>query len=176
MRNRYDGIVDDWKVELVRRQARRRGFRREDIDDVLQEIVPVLLDFRFDPAQSNGASERAILTKVIAKRLMRLRRGRAVARRHFDRLVETLPRSPDELAADLSHLEHERRYAVSADIRKTVARFTPVERQVCEALGRGEPRFQLARRLAMSRYRLEQIIEQVRERLEAAGWEGRECR
>jgi hypothetical protein len=34
----------------------------------------------------------------------------------------------------------------------------------------------LARRLAMSRYRLEQIIEQVRERLTAAGWEGRECR
>ena len=43
------------------------GFRRQDLDDVQQQVSIALLQFNFDEARSNGASERT--TTTIHKRI-----------------------------------------------------------------------------------------------------------
>ena len=74
--NIYEGVIDDWKVELFRMCAKRLGIRRHDLEDVQQEIVLDVLDFRFDAAKSNGACERTALTSLIDRRLMTMLRGK----------------------------------------------------------------------------------------------------
>lgn len=63
--NSYDGVLDDWKLKLITRRARRMGFRDFELDDAQQQTVLALLHFRFDPARANGACESTAVTAVI---------------------------------------------------------------------------------------------------------------
>jgi hypothetical protein len=51
------------------------GFRRQDLDDVQQQVSIALLQFNFDEARSNGASERTAITAVIDRQLRKIRRS-----------------------------------------------------------------------------------------------------
>ncbi len=73
----YRRLVEQWKVELNERRARKKGFRPDEVDDVLQDVLPVVVAFRFEPERSNGATETTALVAVIDKRLAHIRRGHA---------------------------------------------------------------------------------------------------
>ncbi len=57
-RHAYEGVVDHWKVDLIRTRARRLGVRRHDLEDAQQEIALDVQKFHFKSAKSNGACER----------------------------------------------------------------------------------------------------------------------
>ncbi len=46
---KYDGIIDQWKVDLIIHRAKLLGFRQHEIPDALQEIVLVVIKFEYDP-------------------------------------------------------------------------------------------------------------------------------
>ena len=61
----YDGVWESWKVKLALRRARRMGFRDDELDDVIQDLVTSLMDIKYDVDRANGASEKTMLTSVI---------------------------------------------------------------------------------------------------------------
>ena len=52
-------------AKWISSRARRMGFRGHDIEDVQQQIMLVLMDFRLDAEKANGASSQTAITSVI---------------------------------------------------------------------------------------------------------------
>jgi len=50
----YDGLIEQWKVDLIITRAKLMQIPRHDLPDVLQEIVPDLIEFRYDPNNSKA--------------------------------------------------------------------------------------------------------------------------
>ena len=63
--NRYDGLLEPWKVQLIISRATRLGFRRHDLEDVQQDVALAIIDFRFDPGQN--VAESTVLTALVDK-------------------------------------------------------------------------------------------------------------
>ena len=57
----YKGVVEDWKVELIRARIRACGVGEDEAQDAEQELLLKVRDFRFDLAKSNDAAEWTIL-------------------------------------------------------------------------------------------------------------------
>jgi hypothetical protein len=166
MRNRYGRLIESWKVDLILERARRKGIRRHELDDALQEAVPAVLDFDYDAGHAAGAAERTALTAVIDRRLVDLVRARAAEVRRIERVGKLKGlgdgREPiDESAAGDG--------TVIDDVRAVVAGLPELERAVCEALAAGEPASRLAGRLGLSSYRLGRIVDDIRERFTRRG-------
>lgn len=118
--NCYHGVLEDWKVALIARRARRMGFRDCDLDDAQQQVVLALLDFRFDETKANGASEKTVLTAVIDRQLAMIRRReeradrvkrglagtslppRVMALHGLDAVMQSLPESDRQICLELS--------------------------------------------------------------------------
>jgi len=63
--NRYNGVLEGWKVLLIRARARRLKFRGQDLDEAVQEVALALIDFRFDSAHPSQASEQTASDAVM---------------------------------------------------------------------------------------------------------------
>jgi hypothetical protein len=164
MRNPYGSMIEDWKVEMVAERARRMGFRRDEIDDVLQQIVPVLMRFR--PTGANGAGERTAFGTVIERRLTSLRRGRMYGER---RLREYRGNHVEADFLDLDQMDHERRFGLGEWVRTAVAGLPSVEQAVCGALAAGRSQEAVAAQMGITRYALANMIKEIRGRLAAQG-------
>lgn len=166
--NEYDGLLDEWKVRLIVSRARRLGFRPDQIDDAMQEMVLDLLAFRFDPAKANGASESTALTAVIDKRLRTIRRAWRRYQQHVARLK--VARGVDEARDRWPEPVEDETALLVLDVRAVVAHLSPRQRHLCQALLEGSRR-------AVSRGRrcgwgtVCQEIEGIRRRFTAAGLE-----
>jgi len=169
MRNDYGSLVETWKVDLIVDRARRKGFRRDEIEDVQQEIIPAVLDFEYDSSKANGATEATALTALIDKQLTFLQRGRARRRRHEERYRELRGAVDGRSAPAPVQPDPERQAALAMDVRQAVAKLTPKEQAVCAALSRDQARSRIAEDLGVSRYQLDRIIDGIRERFEAMG-------
>ena len=77
--NTYEEVLDDWKVRLISRRAKQRGFRGQDLDDAIQRCAIAVMGFQFDASRSNGATESTVLTAVVDRQLLALRRRRHAA-------------------------------------------------------------------------------------------------
>jgi DNA-binding NarL/FixJ family response regulator len=86
LRNCYEGVLEAWKVELIRRRARR--FRFRDMEDVEQQVVMALLDDGIDATNGAHDVEVALLTTVIDRLLIGLRRTEARVKRYERQDVE----------------------------------------------------------------------------------------
>jgi len=84
--NPYAGVIEGWKVSLVRQRARLMGFRSHEMDDVLQELALPILRFRYRPERSNGATEKTALCALIDRQLKALVRKQTRYRKHLKRL------------------------------------------------------------------------------------------
>ena len=72
----YEGLIDQWKVDLIVDRAVRMGFRKDELPDVLQEVVLVLLKFKYESMHDSSAQEKTVLTSVIDNQLMNVLRGK----------------------------------------------------------------------------------------------------
>jgi hypothetical protein len=161
----YKGYVKKWKVELIRARVRVFGFPAEETHDLVQELVPKLRRFRFDPRKSNGAKEATVLRKIIDRHLSTRARAGERGKQRIRVYQQT------HLGADLA----DDTTALRLDVRLTVQRLTPAERVVCDALGRGQSLRQAALALGCSDHKVRGIVDRLRgrfERLGLAGWLG----
>ena len=60
------------KLNLIKSRARLQGFRRHSLEDAVQEVALVVLEFEYDAEKSNGATETTALVTVIDRRLKRV--------------------------------------------------------------------------------------------------------
>src|SRR5690606_35105821 len=125
--NDYGDVIEKWKVDLILARAKRVGFRRHDLEDAQQQIVPVVLRFAFEPERSNGASEATALVALIDHQLITMRR----ARDRYARRVSPLEESSrgEELA--LTVPGDGPCIAKSVDVRDAVTDLPPLTQQIC---------------------------------------------
>ena len=169
MENNNEKLSLEEKLELIRIRARRLGFCRHDLEDAIQEIAITILDFEYDPENEHGASESTALTTVIDNRLISLIRSQ----RSF---TDLLSRVTDELVADYSGYEDgpcETQSLESSmlqiDLGTVMETMDEEMQQVCQRLMAGESIKAIAKTFGYGWHRVDRIVAQIRERLEAAG-------
>ena len=156
-RNRYDSVIDKSKIALINSRARRMGFRRQDMDDIQQQVSMALLQFTFDESRSNGATERTAITAVIDRQLRKIRRTRT---RHADRLSgsDSLPIDLTDSAAH-ADIQHIRR---SSDLSIAIERLGPTAKRICKHLSEGQSINEIASGMQVSWHTVHKHIAKIR--------------
>jgi hypothetical protein len=158
-----DRPAEDWKSELILKIARRKGFQAHELNDAHQQIQLEILNYKFDPRKAHGATERQIMSLLIEKKLTHIQRSEARRRKHIEKIRRVCGPSRFQSHSDEAHIKHENRFELRIDIEKALQDLAPLEQRVCEALSTGESRLQLSKRFKLSRHRINQIIDRIRE-------------
>jgi len=145
----YQGVVEDWKADLAISRARRLGFKRQDLEDAVQEIIMAVLAFEFDPEKAGGCSEKQSLCGLIDRRLIDLLRSKRRKTCKVDEQpVEELV---DKKSEDLD---------AGVDVRLALERRGETDRDLCKLLSKGRTLNQIAAKLGWSlRYTKNRIAE-----------------
>ena len=175
MKNDYGSLIESRKVDLIIERAKRKRFRRDELEDVQQEIVPDVLGFEYDPTKANGLTEATVLTLVIDKKLTFLQRGNARQHRHEQNYREQHGAVEGRPASIPYYPSHEHGVDLATDVGQTVAGLTSRQQAVCAALSNSQSRVRIANRLHMSRYKLDCIIEDIRRQFETIGFDDWMC-
>ena len=157
----YNGVIETWKVDLITQRAQALGFRRDELPDVLQEVVLTLLEFQYNPQHAGGASEQTVLTNVIDKQLLKMKRSAKRYQMHVERFGQDATEfSPDEVNP------------CPMDVADAVATLTPKQQAVCQALADGLSTAQIADKWGCGWHTVERIKRRIHQRFEEMGLEG----
>lgn len=165
---RYDGLIEQWKVDLIERCARRMGFPTHLIDDLKQDIVPELIAFKYDDAKSNGAKESTVVQALIMNQLRNKQRTYAREQTKIERYKQLMPRC-DESQMSMRPCELE-------DVRDAIAGLTPFCKEVALRLINGESRESIRIQLVCSWHTVDRAIRRIIEHfqeLNPEGWLGK---
>ena len=164
-RNSYDDLIEPWKVNLITSRAKRRGLRNADLEDAQQTLVLELLDFAFDPAKSNGATEATALVAVIDRRLAMMNRSERRHRVRIERLTQVITRETSDEELAVGHQEIE----LAWDVREAIDDLPPLAQEICRALAGGQSLNEIAKRLGIPWRAVRQQIDGVRRYFEYVG-------
>lgn len=164
--------VEPWKLDLVRQRARRMGFQSADIDDAVQEIYFELLDFKYDPARANTATEETVVTRLIDNRLRMMRRKETRYQHRLEEIhqaarpaVHTTVDEPDERQEPA----YEECPSAVLDVRDALTALDAPEREVCQLLGEGNSISDAARILGCSQTTVRTHVDKIREQFSELG-------
>lgn len=158
----YTPLVKPWKVNLVRSRARRMGFSSDELPDVLQELIPCVMAFRYNPAHANGATEATALKAIIDNRLKAICRANARYRLRLERLANEPTPEQDDLTPLCRTL----------DVATAVALLPEREQTVCRALAAGKSCQGVARCVGCSWHAARRLIDRIRDHFRAHGLDG----
>jgi DNA-directed RNA polymerase specialized sigma24 family protein len=160
--NKYDGLLEPWKVRLIVSRARRLGFCRHDLEDAQQEVILAVMAFAFDPAK--GAAESTALTAVIDNQLKALRRKAA----RYDARITSIG---DAAALEKACPVYEENLPIRLDLLTVMTRLTSEELDMCLRLIQGQSIGQIARELHRGWHTVNRAIRRIRERFVFMGLE-----
>ena len=163
MKNKYGTAVAVWKVDLIEKRARAKGFRGDEIQEAQQELILAVMDFKYDPNNSNGATERTVLKTLIDNRLNSMLRRRSCRQKHLDNYKR---RCESDERLDLSQVDHEAQTELNEAVQVTVAQLPEQQRKICALLAAGVPPYLVAKQLKCSRYELDNLMAVLRVRFE----------
>ena len=156
LHNNYDGMIESWKVTMIKYYAMRHGVTGSDLDDVLQDIVLYLYtEFKYDPAR---ASERTATARVINNRLKMYLRSR---RRYLQMLVNRT--EPEKTETPHSQIQ------MSLDIRELYPHMSLEERDTCVLLAEGHSANQIAAMRHCHPSKIQRIIKRIRQLFQERG-------
>lgn len=87
MQNSYVGVLEEWKVELISKRARKMGFCGQDLLDAQQQIAMHLLEHPVDLEKLRTASVATMLTVIVDNQLAMLRRKEIRHRRRVENFL-----------------------------------------------------------------------------------------
>lgn len=169
MKNNYGALVEEWKVDLIVNRARKKGFRPDELEDVQQEIILKILDFRYDPEKSNGAAETTALISLIDKQLTFIRRGQARRQKHIEAYRKNYSNPDGDLSSAFTTPSPVDKICLLMDLKMAISKLHPNQRMICAALAQNETPSGIARKLGISRYAIDQIIKGIRKQFKACG-------
>ena len=158
---KYDGVIEEWKVDLIASRAKLLGFRKHELPDAMQEAVLELLNFDYDPDHENGAKESTVLTTVIDNRLRKMKRSATRYNGYLKRMGYG--------ATEFSRDEVDER---AMDVASIVASLTPREQAVCQGLAEGQSKTQIARQLGCGWHTVDRIVTGLQEHFRQVGLGG----
>ena len=169
LKKQYEELFDDWKIELALGRIRVMGFPKSDWPDLMQELAMVMLEFSYDPAKANGATEETALFAVVSRRLLHLLRTRYRENARLKRYAQMY--GPDDEAVEYPY--HPTNTVTAEDIAEACKGLSEFDRQVCSALAAGTIRAQIARDLDCDWHTVDNAIGRIRQALVDAGLKGR---
>jgi len=159
---KYDGILEQWKVDLIAERARRMGFGKHDLPDVMQRVAMALRRFKFDPARSNGAQESTAVQALVDRYLRFIRRTEA---RYRKKVEFASQRTEPMCHADDEHLV--------IDVRKAIAQLPGRDRDICLQLMAGCSLEEAARNVGCSWHTVKAAVGRIAahfRRMEVDAW------
>lgn len=171
MANGYQGLVEGWKLDLIR--ARMRGFKipPHEEADVEQQLVLVVSQFRYDAGKSNGASERTVLSRVITNHLISRKRAGRRAKKH-GRAHRRHVKATAPVLRSRSIPAYEDEAALRLDVRLALEDLSPLERAVCEGIAQGHSKSRVARNVGRCYETVCRTIRRLRRRFRRMGLDG----
>lgn len=161
MQNSYHGVLEDWKVELIRQRARLHRVRAQDLPDIEQELATTLLCLEYSQDHEQGATERTFVTEVIDRSIRALLRKE---RRYRDRVAEEDGNGlPEEVEIDKRLHQAD----VVADVRHMLSEFNDTDRAICLLLSDGASVAAIATELTIDWHAVQRRIENIRNRFSA---------
>lgn len=162
MQNSYAGVLEDWKVELISKRAKKKGFRGQDLLDAQQQIVFHLLKHPVDVDQLRTASEATMLAVIVDSQLAMLRRTET---RHRRRVEDSLnQQGPNEALPSMAN-----QCDLSLDVTDAVSELSGIEQTICHELAGGHSVNETATRLGLAWHTIRRHIKRVREHFERVG-------
>lgn len=158
--NDYGNEIEKWKVELIVERARKLGFRRDELEDVQQELILDVIAFEYDESRSNGATERTALTSLIDHRLKTIRRAQRRYQDHIEQL-EPLPEVDER-----QDIEHQQR---RLDVEDAVNSLCEEDQELCRALAEGRSINEFAHANGCGWHTVKRRVNQVRDHFEVHG-------
>ena len=155
----YGKEIDPKLVDRIVKRAARFGFKERDMEDVLQQVLPVVLNFKFDPAKSNGAKRSTAITAVIDNRILKIRRSEARYRARQEKVGVGVR----------TDLEPDTVMHMKVEVRHALEGLTPAQRQVCDGLGHGLSTRQIAKQMGCSWHAVERQVAHIRSHFRKLG-------
>ncbi|MBI5939844.1 MAG: hypothetical protein HY859_05395 [Caulobacterales bacterium] len=161
--NDYGDLLPAWKLTLINQCALARGVHPDNLAEIQQELILAVLAYEHDPAL--GATEHTALNVVIDRQITMLQRGHARRLKRHERYCQVncvaaeAPEIPSPIPAEDLRL----------DVQACLQRLPELEREVCAGLAADEPRVAMARRLGLTRYEIDRLIDRLRTAFAAAG-------
>lgn len=154
----YMGLIEPWKIKLIKQRARRYGFRKDEWPDLMQEIVLTLLAFQYDADHRNGADERTAITAVIDNQLCKRIRTKCCYHRHLQQAA-LLQKHANATDACLKRL----------DIQDAIEALPPRDQQVCQGIASGMSKNQLAKKIGCSWHTIDASFTRIRRHFQSLG-------
>lgn len=168
-KNRYDGLIEQWKVGMITARAKRYGFREDEIPDLEQLVVPELLGADFDPELAGGAQETTFVIEVIDRQMKKVMRdrGRDVRRANYE--AESIDDPFALTERTLLRMSRTERNDLRVDLERAMAGLSPEEKEICEALMKGQTQAELSRERGRSKAAMSDAVRRLREKLRKWG-------
>ena len=170
MTNAVEQLTLNEKLNLIKTRARLMGFRRHDLEDAVQEVMLEVLEFKYEPEKSNGATETTALTTVIDRKLVSLTR---VNRRYLgliDRVTQRLAAECQGGENGPFQEDHAGEVLVTgATVTAALDGLDTETMQVARLLMEGQTQNAIAEELGMGWQRVARLTGIIRERLEESG-------
>jgi len=156
--NNYAEMVPPEVLELIARRVRYYRIRADEHDDLQQQIVPLLMEFRYDPAIANGASETTAMTAVIDNQIKVHRRANRRHQRRIERMQTQVRESTIDTTIDLR-----------VDLKNTLSQLSPPDRTICQHLSQGHTTTDIAQLLNCCRATVDHAVWRIRRVFKDAG-------
>lgn len=169
LKKQYAGVFEAWKIDLALGRIKAMGFGKSDWPDLMQDLAIVMLDFRYDPEKSNGATEQTAIYGVINRSLLHRMRTRC-------RDAAKLKRYAREMGVRADGTGEEPCYHLSTPVDMDVAlvckEMSDFDQQVCRGLSADKTRAEIARELECDWGTVANAIRRIKKHFEARGLKG----
>lgn len=150
-------IITEKLLNVIARRAKAIGFRRQDVEDAVQDVAVSILEFEYVPEKWQGLGQDAALDILIARRLTDLFR-RHIRRERFE---SRLPKFNDIIEPKDQEMP--------VDLRELVASLSAREQAVCQAIEESASLDAAAQAVGCSTEQLQDILAGMRRRFADAG-------
>ncbi|MDZ4848410.1 MAG: hypothetical protein SGI77_03895 [Pirellulaceae bacterium] len=162
--------LDEWKVEIIKRRARQRGFRHHDLEDAVQSVAIEVMQFKFDSCNPNQACEETALIALIDRRLAMIWRGEYRRKNRWirhateirDGFISSRYSSVDESAS-----AHE----FGMEVAEIVSDFDDLSKSIVVSLAKGDSTAAIAEQHGMSWKSAASHIDRIRRAFTQGGFE-----
>jgi RNA polymerase sigma factor (sigma-70 family) len=162
--NDYEGLIEPGEAELIARQARRFGFRDDELPDLEQEIVPKLINARF--YHNGSACRRTFAINIINRQISNIRRNRRRGPRRAIFDATPLEAVGEDSIPSVDGIDL---LCLRLDLEDVMARLSVEESSICLSLQRGKSQTEIARAMGVCRSTVSKRIRRLAEELRKSG-------
>jgi len=163
----YGGLVEEWKVNMITKRAKRYGFRDDDIPDLKQRIVPEIIKADFVPC--GGAKESTFIIAIIDRQLKTVLRDRRRSVRKANYVAEIYDEQEIIDQDSFFSMGEAERTELRLDLERALTGLSAEEKEICKGLMEGDSQAELARVMGKSTSEMSRVVARLRDKLSKWG-------